>query len=314
MDIEHLMYKPRAIEHLSVQLNRGTISLFLGAGISKGIGLPDWPELIESLNIEYHKSTNKKFDINTYQPLVSVDSTAIELQEIADDIITRVNNIEKFHDILQKALYPENISFNADSNFFNQKLLSAIGALMIGSKRGRVKNVITFNFDNILEWYLNIFGYIAKIIYKLPKLEGDEDVRIYHPHGFIPHPDMNLKRSDFSILGLNSVSKRLGEQGDPWFEKTRHLMRASTCLFVGMSERTFKDMAIAPLINTVGQEVRAERPLGFWIIYGKLKDNQRNNFLKNNVVPIELNTENEITDFIFSICQESAKKIQLNIL
>lgn len=311
-DHSYLLSRENTIQYLSDQLYKGYLTLFLGAGISAGIGLPKWADLINNLWLEYNKAMIKDYQSDSFIPVVSEGDSADRLQEEADKIIRKVGNIEKFHDYLEIALYSGKIDFDNIGTVIHHDLILALGALMIGSKRGHVNNIVTLNFDNILEWYLNIYGYIANVIYNLPALEGNEDVRIYHPHGYIPNSkiDTNTRRSDFSILGLNSINKRLGTTGDPWFEKTRHILRAGVCLFIGMSKETFKDRALAPLINTVGEEVGKTRPLGFWFLKSSdLDENTRDEFLSSNIVPIEIVNYEEIPKFLFDICKESAKKV-----
>lgn len=308
-DYSYLLPRDNAIDYLSNQLKNGSLTLFLGAGISAGIGLPEWSDLINNLFLQYYKATNKNYDPTSYVPEVSNHDSADKLQDAADKILRKVGDLNKFHDYLEIALYSDKIDYDDIGTVIHHDLLLALGALMIGSKRGHVSNVVTLNFDNILEWYLSVYGYVSNVIYDLPTLEGNEDVRIFHPHGYIPNSKMDERRSDFSIIGLDSINMRLGTTGDLWFEKTRHILRAGVCLFVGMSKRTFKDRAIAPLIITVGKEVSNTRPLGFWILIGELDDDTREEFLASNIIPIEILKKEEIPNFLFDICKKSVDKI-----
>jgi hypothetical protein len=163
------------------------------------------------------------------------------------------------------------------------------------------------NFDSVLEWSLTVHGLIWELVLEPPMLEGAADVRVYHPHGFLPHPDQGLEPSSFVTLGLDAVNRRLGTQGDPWFETTRRLLETSICLFVGMSLATFRDRAIAPHLIAVGERVMPARPLGFWIFAGgsALSESERREVFEKGVVPLEMAMA-EVPRFLLGICQMAA--------
>ena len=97
-----------------------------------------------------------------------------------------------------------------------------------------------------------------------------------------------------------------GTPGDPWFEMMRFLLRSSVCLFVGLSERSFTDRALGPLLATTGEEVGDTRPLGIWLIRSRLQQRQKDNFLRSKVVPLdELGSATDVSDFLLDICREA---------
>ena len=288
--LEELKYQPFAINYLSNCLREGTLVLFLGAGVSKGFGLPAWVDLINLM----------RKDVNLPEGNFS---TADELQNAADEVKRALNN-DDFIQLIEKHLYCtiKNLQL---VNIFDNHLLISISALLMGSKRGHVTRVVTLNFDSMLEWFLSLFGFVVKTIYKLPDLNGSEDVRIYHPHGFIPHPDLGKISSDFVILGMDSVDERLGTIGDPWFEMTRHILDTGICLFIGMSGKTLSDRGLAPLFNTSGKKVKNERPLGLWILKEELTTSKESEFEAKNIIPLSILDEKDIADFLLKICQQA---------
>ncbi len=72
--LDELQYQPNAIEFLSKRLHDGTLVLFLGAGVSKGFGLPDWISLVNLI----------REDVGL--PLVNKKSTAENLQKAVDQV------------------------------------------------------------------------------------------------------------------------------------------------------------------------------------------------------------------------------------
>jgi hypothetical protein len=234
--------------------------------------------------------------------------SADQLQAAADEVKNGFcrGDEREFALLVTTCLY-EGVTLSSD--LLKNDLLIALGALMMGSRRGSVKRVLTLNFDNVLEWYLTLHGFVPKTIVQPPAMEGAEDVRIYHPHGFLPHPSLSFTPSDFVILGQHSINRRLGTQGDPWFELMRHLLRTGMCLFVGLSEESFRDRALAPLLVTVGEELQHSRPTGFWLLRGDGSEEQRQAYLTTNIVPLYRKSHQQIPDLLLAICRKAAEAI-----
>lgn len=285
---EELMDPQNAVEFLSRCLAKGTLTLFLGAGSSSGMGLPGWGEFINNLLLA-----------KGFSP-VDPKSDSLKLQTSADTV-ERACSLRKkeYLSLVKKFLY-EGVMFNSD--LLKNDLLIALSALLIGSKRGNISRVVTLNFDSTLEWVLSTYGFTFRAVSRLPELEGSEDVRIYHPHGFLPHPSMkNMMDSETVILGFDSVNQRLGDNNDPWNAVMRHLSRSGVFLFVGLSERTFQDRSITPLLTATWKDLQESRPVGIWIL--KEKPQERDIFLRSGVAPIVLDSNKKISDFLLSVCQ-----------
>lgn len=296
-DFNELMYEPNAVDYLADNLAKGTLVLFLGAGTSRGFGLPDWASLVNTLRQDVGLS------------VISSVNSADDLQHAADEVIDKLKgDTDKLINIIQKYLY-SGIPSLMDSEIFDNHLLVSISALLMGSKRGHVSRVVTLNYDNMLEWFLSLFGFVVKTIHTLPELEGSEDVRIYHPHGFIPHPNVSKEKSDFVILGMDSANERLGTSRDPWFEMTRHILNSGVCLFLGMSANTLSDRAIAPLFKTSGDNVKGNRPLGVWVVLEKIDKSKQTVFQRNNIIPLSISSPKEISNFLLKICQSAMKRV-----
>ncbi|MBS1614197.1 MAG: SIR2 family protein, partial [Bacteroidetes bacterium] len=193
------------------------------------------------------------------------------------------------------------------SELFDKHLLVAISSLLMGSKRGHVTRVVSLNYDSMLEWFLSLFGFVVKTIFELPTVEGDEDVRIYHIHGFLPHDALNAKSSkeDELILGMEAIDRRLGNQGDLWFELTRHILYTGNCLFIGMSTRTLSDRALSPLLVSASDKLKDIRPTGFWLVMDDLDETKENEYRRKNLIPLKINDLNELVEFIFQISQSA---------
>ena len=170
---------------------------------------------------------------------------------------------------------------------------------------------MTLNYDSMLEWFLSVFGFVVKTIDDLPALEGTEDVRIYHMHGYIPNPEFSDKRSNFVILSRDAVNKKLGTRDEPWTEKLREILESGVCLFIGLSGRTLSDYAVAPFFRTCGEIVSKTRPLGVWLLAKEdLPESKRKEFHRSNIVPIRLEDYDDIPEFILKVCQAATLEIR----
>lgn len=297
MQIDHLSSPDHATEFLSECLKEGTLVLFLGAGVSSSANLPRWRTLVERMRDEVGLSN------------AGLKDSADSLQQAAEEVrLTFDKDDAAFAKLVDVCLY-QGVELE---NFSPDKLLISLGALMMGSRRGSAKRVVSFNFDSILEWYLSLCGFVPSVIIKPPVEEGAEDVRVYHPHGFLPHPDLQLDGSDFVILDRKSVDLRIGQPGNPWQELLRHVFSTGTALFIGLSVSSFRDRAIGPLLATVGTVLEDCRPTGFWIlpddeVYDASTDKE---MLDRNVVPLHLKKD-EISKFLLGICQHASGPIRV---
>lgn len=297
MPFDHLSNRTHALPFLADRLREGTLVLVLGAGVSKGLGLPNWSELV----VRLHQRTG-------LTPPMKVESLSAEDLHALIDTVRRQGcggdrNILAEH--VRLALY-EGVSL-ADGLIGNE-LLIALGALMMGSRRGSIRRVVTFNLDSVLEWYLGLHGFVANTVAHPPELEGAEDVRIYHPHGFLqPADDIRNPEKEFFFLGLEDADKRVGTS-DPWFELEKHLIRTGIWLFVGVSLRSFRDRLLGPLFASVGGAWVPARPTGLWLVSGDhpIRRERLGELRSRNIVPIEFDKHDEVPPFLLSVCETAA--------
>lgn len=298
MEFDYLTMPKTAVTYLADALKRGVLVLILGAGVSIGEGLPDWVELVHRLR------TRAGLPFDQTVSGISADELQLAVDEVFRDYCKK--DKKHFARLVRESLYD---GVTLTSELLRSELLIALGLLMMGSRRGSVRRVVSFNFDSILEWYISLCGFVPRVVVNPPALEGAEDVRIYHPNGFLPHPDQNIDGSEFVILTSDSINLRLGTSGDEWFELVRHLLRTSVCLFVGMSVRSFRDRGLAPLLLKVGDELRDSRPTGFWLLPGSMDAKINREFLSSHVIPLTLDGYGDVPKFLLSICKEAAADV-----
>ena len=217
------------LDLIGSKLVRGSLALFLGAGISKELspteddlwmGLPSWRTLLQRL-----------LDGETDPDLAekSYPQKALYFR-----LKYHKNNYPAYLAAVEAALY-ENLKFNF-TDIRKNDTLAALGALVMNSSRGRVSEVVTFNWDDILERFLLYYGFVTKPVFEAHFEAEVADVRVLHPHGFLPSPGSPfLARSERIIFDQTSYSERTGREADRWNRKLTTILLEHMCLFVGLS-------------------------------------------------------------------------------
>ncbi len=221
-----------------IQLNKAYNSkklvLILGAGVSKSCGLPDWKDLLKILQNNIYIRENdfedriyfiKKLFLKMFNrnELVLARNlhhhSSLGLED--DDCIV----FEKF---VRCALYRNNKSKKS-------KLLDEI--IRLSSDDGGQKKldcIITYNYDDILEHYLekdNQENY-RSIYYS--ETEEPGTIPIYHVHGFLPR-NGNLTNKNRIILSEEAYHA-LYNTSNAWTNKTQlDKFIKNKCLLIGLS-------------------------------------------------------------------------------
>ncbi|MBF0603547.1 MAG: SIR2 family protein [Nitrospirae bacterium] len=215
-------YPDNVIQYLGNQLYEGRLAIILGAGLSAGVGLPDWKTLVENML----QSGNTV--LNTVEPM--------EAQIERFGLTHFKNDPPGFLNLVHQYLYSKkgrlvDIGFGRLSR---QPLLRAIGALVMASSRGHANQIITLNFDNILETYLQYYGVTVNTVFRPNQWVGRHDVTVLHPHGFLPQ-NSKQPRSNELIFDQTSFLKAIGNPDHPWNQRIQSIIRTHTCLWIGLS-------------------------------------------------------------------------------
>jgi hypothetical protein len=134
VELERLAHPNAATEHLGQRLFEGSLALLLGAGVSQPLGLPGFRALLDSCLAALGEGPFEGEDL---------ELGATRLQTAC---------IEKSQDIrivVKKRLYSDPGGLPS-AKLMGNKRLGALGAMLMGSRRGSVNTVLTFNFDSVL--------------------------------------------------------------------------------------------------------------------------------------------------------------------
>lgn len=206
------------IKLLKALNQKGNLALFVGAGVSKSCGMPDWNELTSELAYRLLgiQELDGFFEANNLR-------IARALRRQAGD------NFEK---LVEDYLYEKNVDFSE---------------LILSIPETGINRICTFNFDDLLESAFRMQGQKPEVLLPGDKYDHNRDNPIiFHPHGFL----------DGSIDSTNIVFSEQEYHdlySDPygWANLVQiNLLMNYSVLFVGMS---ITDPNIRRLIDSVSK-------------------------------------------------------------
>lgn len=253
---------------VSEALVSGHLRIVLGAGISSALGLPEWNDLVSRMAVILN-ATPKGNDAAAKSDWL--------LRNTLD------NDKKQFDEIVREALYK-----NYDTSMeglSTHPLMVALGALSLPGQRGGVSEIITFNFDNLLEIYLRYLGFVVNTTTELPSLSKKCDVEVLHIHGTLPYPvskeiprDIVFTEDDFdTIVGKNNF----------WADRVNHILRSNLCLFIGLSGNDPNLRSLLKNAKTDNPLMRSNPYWGFRFT-SETNDPKRNMFNDNGICQITM--------------------------
>lgn len=240
-------WKSKSENHIrSVQAayNNNELSLFLGAGVSKDAGMPDWPSLLDALlvvlftkklsstkeisNADLDYLVRQYRQIDDASPLLNARYVRRGLSE------NTIGQTEEFLTALTEALY----RLSNPEKSAGSPLLKQLARMCVPRRTGsKIRAVTTYNFDDLLEKHLVEKQVDHKPIYHEGDVPTKDELPIYHVHGFLP-------RNRAPYEGLDKSTLVFSEEGyhtifaDPfhWSNLVQlSQLREAVCLMVGLS-------------------------------------------------------------------------------
>lgn len=254
---------------------QGGMTLFLGAGVSIGSGVPSWGALVEAIwRTAPRKRKAVAFD--AFTPASHPLALQILLEEIAESLRPsskgEVDPVRagdaQLVELLRTALYQ---SVRSDSD---GSLAQIVGALRIDQARWpqRIRRVITMNADDLLEVRANeghaaekpVVWPISRASYhprRDPCAHGMPPVSVYHIHGYLPHVAGARGR------GAREASDTLVFTDAQYWESVasptsfanrvvHNALHDSHCIFVGLS---MTDVNLMRWLGTRFVEIEADK-------------------------------------------------------
>jgi hypothetical protein len=290
---ETYLDRETAMQSLAGALRKGSLVLFLGAGVSKAAtsSLPGWDELVKACCAGKSVSFNSaRAESNEY------------LRRVIEDVERKCTN-DEFLALVEGALYT---MVRYDIEVMKTNLFVALGSLIMNSLRGSAGAVVTYNFDDLLEWYLCYHGFVVEIVSDFPSLSIRSDVRVYHPHGFLPKIERFRKyRSKRLVFSQQKYEAEISSQDHPWNEIQRGLLSCNVGLFVGLSG---EDPHISILCEKVyNRIVEKKRLIGFQVLLDDAASREKEGYnLARGIANQYLRSYDELPEFLLEISRRAA--------
>jgi NAD-dependent SIR2 family protein deacetylase len=237
--LQSYKYRPKFCDDsirndLTTARQAGRLVLVLGAGVSLPSGLDSWQALVEN--------AAKKLFANTAIPDMPTILKASGKSSMAQIRFCESSAELKtgFRVFLVEALYEkyEPTAVNLT--------LEALCNLILGlDGRERIADIITYNFDNLLERALekkvrklgldlSIVPIVSDETYKRAKQSNS--IRIFHPHGYLPYGVEFGAVAKLPIVFSETDYHKNFQDTSYWANTVQlDMFERNTCLFVGLS-------------------------------------------------------------------------------
>lgn len=205
--------------------------------------MPNWDNLLNSLFVAY---LSQEFDEDN-----AIDSADIK------ELVGRFNKVSEssalmgarylrkglagssaetntFVDAITRSLYElRNKKFDIDSRLFR-----AIAATCMPRRTGaRVRSVVNYNFDDLLEKQLAKAGVSHRSVYTETEVYDPDELPVYHVHGFLPEDRSSYSSLEKSTLVFSEEGyHHIYTNAYHWSNLVQlNCLRENNCLMIGLS-------------------------------------------------------------------------------
>lgn len=208
-----------AIKKANNLFHLGKNTLFLGAGVSSSAGLPSWDTLLHSMIEQYSQNENSEF--NSEKLDRDCDNSSIIKGRYIKMLYN--NNDHAFVASIKNALTVS----TKDS-----LLVKNIGKVI---KNKKINQIITYNYDDLIENELYLEGMDFTSISKSERLIGNS-LPIYHVHGYIPIIREGIKYNPYDVRLSEDSYHEIYKDSYHWSNVIQlYALNNSTCFFIGLS-------------------------------------------------------------------------------
>ena len=274
-------------------LRSGCLNLFLGAGVSKGFGLPEWDLLIARI---LKRATDQLFleELRTKS-----DKDLAKLIDVIDRDDRKADYLLAVH----SALY-ETVAITLAEQLSRSPLLLAVTALLTGSCRGRIGRIFTYNYDDLLEQYLTMLGYGICRRTDPFDFSTKADVEINHVHGFLPQAWKPGEICSDLILSEKSYRTRRAGIDEGWSACVEQSLYAKQALFIGLSG---DDSAMLDVLERAKQKTKRIHDSdyhGYWLMTPDAYQRNATAIQNVSMCPIPMDKD-LLPKFVFEVCQKA---------
>ena len=234
----------KIINDVKASYESGQFSLFLGAGVSSSAGLPDWDTLLNSLfvslltsELDQHKKIESSEISSIVKRLREVDepSALMSARYIRKGMANSgTTEQSQFIETVTNQLY----ELRNKRRSLDSKLIKSIAAMCMPGRTGaKVKSVVTYNFDDLIERELINREIVHRTIFEEIEIPSPEELPLYHVHGFLPEDRTQYSNLDRSTLVFSEEGyHKIYSEPYHWSNLVQlNNLKESTCIMIGLS-------------------------------------------------------------------------------
>jgi len=263
----------------------GGVSLFLGAGVSQDAGYRGWDDLLDE--IVRHLRSSGMISNNDIRAVNEDNGSSLIIKARYLKRLCALRDVPLLN-MLRKALYDVEA---------RESLL--VKALVYAIKTRKVSEIITYNFDDLIERALDMTDVPYSVLDKQSRPEPG-CLPIFHVHGFISQKEDNS--FDKNVVLSEDEYHTLYKDSFHWSNiEQLHALVQSTCFFIGLSMKDPNLRRLLDIANERGSQTPAH--------YAFLSRAEYNEPLKAEELLYEMGVNviwfeeyNELPDLIHMVC------------
>ena len=209
------------------------MTLVCGAGVSAKLNIPTWDQLVDTLYRQIYRS------ISTDLKFGSITEMRRKGRTTNLTMIRNLENVGGFREEVRRAVR-DRLYLKYDESSLKYLVTPICKLFLRKGLRYPIRDVITYNFDNTIERELRSLGRTdVHTVYTAESYPVHKrGIQIYHPHGFLPHPDDDPHNRALEANMVFSERDYNLHFMDPshWANVVQlHHFMHRTCLFIGIS-------------------------------------------------------------------------------
>jgi len=269
------------IELLRKLYKKGQFSFFLGAGVSSSAGMPDWHTLLNSLFVTYLTNEFDNEEKINDKDITQIVDRLNEIDEPSALMAARylrkgLDNSGKESKDFTKAISNNLYKLRDSKKKLDSDLIKSIVEMCMPLRTGaKIKSVVTYNFDDLVERQLESQSIQFHSIYADNDFIDPDELPIYHVHGFLPENIEDYESLDKSTLVFSEEGYHLIYSESYHWSNLVQLsnLRDNNCLMVGLS---MTDPNLRRLLDIASRNSDKTRHFAF------MKRLTIDNFINNN--------------------------------
>lgn len=271
--------------------------------------MPSWGDLLKGLMSE--AKSLKSETIDAFKELHShvmdeCGGSYLIMARYLQEASETKNGAHSFSDLIQKYLY---------SKEHSSKLLDALATVI---QQKKAEEVITYNFDNILEQELEKRGLVDsedyKSISKDAEIKGHNMLPIYHVHGIIPETGS----AEIVVFSEEEYHKRYANPFHWSNIEQLHALSRKHCFFIGLS---MTDPNLRRLLDAAREINKTDKEIHYaFLRRTPLKDYCLSNINKSckyvhvSESLIDKNKQKEIYNFNYLIIENIFRDLGVHVI